>query len=66
MSNINGLERAQTVQLLAKSIEDSLKEYDSVSNPLSGYNIDRNDSKGSIITRCKAARHELLMITKEL
>lgn len=66
MSNINGLDRAQAVQLLAKSIEDSLKDYSTVSNPHAGYNIDRDSSKGSIITRCKAARHELLMITKEL
>ena len=63
---MNNLERIQTVQLLAKSIEESLKEYESADVRSPGYDIDKGDSKGAIQNRCIVARNELLEIMKGL
>jgi hypothetical protein len=63
---MNNLERIKTVQLIAKSIEESLKEYEQAETKIAGYDIDKCDSKGSIQNRCLVARNELLEIMKGL
>lgn len=63
---MSNLERIQTVQLIAKSIEESLKEYEYAENKMVGYDIERTDSKGAIQNRCVVARNELLEIMKGL
>ena len=63
---MNNLERIQTVQLIAKSIEESLHNYEQAVDKIPGYDIERGDSKGNIQNRCIVARNELLEIMKGL
>jgi hypothetical protein len=63
---MSNLERIKAVQLLAKSIEESLHNYEQAEMKLVGYEIERGDSMSSIKNRCLIARNELLEIMKGL
>ncbi len=63
--------RAALVGSVVQSVSESLKRYEDAEKengygPIPGNNIGVEDSKGSIIRRCRLAREELMNIIKDL
>lgn len=63
-------ERVEVIRLTINSIKDSIAHHEDIEAqggiPNPGYNIPRDDSKTSIIRRCRLAREELQRLIKEL
>lgn len=63
-------ERVELIRLTIDSLKDSIAHREDIEAqggiPNPGYNIDLNDSKTSIIRRCRLAREELNNLIREL
>ena len=63
-------ERIDLVSLTINSLKDSIAKHEEIEAkgdiPIPGYNIERNESKSSIIRRCRLAREELNNLIKDM